>query len=320
MAGAAAFGAGALGSFQARSNALLATTFASSIDAALWSFGSGWVLLTLGLLHPAARAGLIRTYHAFREQRLAWWQFFGGLGGGFFVASQTWIVPQIGVALFTIAIVGGQTVNALLVDGIGLGPAGRVPVTTARVLAALGTFAGVGVAMMGRGGANAETVPLGAVLVAVVAGAVLAVQQATNGRVNRQSGNVMATTWINFTWGSGLLLGIAAYQVSQGHWTTPRSLDAPLWAWWGGIVGIVFVAVGAVVVHRLGILMTTLLTLSGQLLGAVVMDLLTPGAAGRVNGLVLAGVAITLLAAASAAVAARRAQRRRLSEEAPSAP
>lgn len=263
---------------------------------------------------------MLRTYRAYREQRLAWWQFLGGLGGGFFVASQTWIVPQIGVALFTISLVGGQTVNALLVDGIGLGPAGRVPVTVTRVLAALGTFVGVGVAMAGRGGVNAGGVPVSAVVVAVVAGAVMAVQQATNGRVNRQSGNVMATTWINFTWGLGLLLGVLTYQVSQGNWTAPRSFDAPLWAWWGGLVGIVFVAVGAIVVHLLGILMTTLLTLSGQLLGAVVMDLLTPGASGHVNGLVLAGVAITLLAAGGAAVAARRAQREKPLRGAPSTP
>ncbi|GMA38534.1 DMT family transporter [Mobilicoccus caccae] len=308
LAGVAAFTAGALTAFQSRANAMLATTFQSAIDAALWSFLSGWILLSLGLFHPKARAGLRRARQAYRDRHLAWWQFFGGLGGGFFVAAQVWSVPQIGVAMFTMALVGGQTTNALLVDGVGLGPAGRVPVSVTRVVAALGTFIGVGVAMAGRGGLGVHGVPVAAVLFAVAAGAGLAVQQAVNGRVNRHSGSVAATTWVNFTWGSGLLLGILLTQVVRGTWSAPVSLDAPVWAWTGGMVGIVFVAVGAVVVHHLGVLLAALLTLSGQLIGAVVVDLVSPGPAAHVDGIVLAGVALTLASAVGAAVAARRAR------------
>ena len=309
ISAAAAFGVGTLTALQSRANGTLATVFGSSIDAALSSFLTGWIVLSAGLLLPQARAGLARAYRAYRDQHLSWWQFLGGLGGGFLVATQAWAVPQIGVALFTIALVGGQTVNALLVDGLGLGPAGKTPVTLGRVIASLGTFVGVAVAMIGRGGQGQGGLPLVVILVAVAAGAGLAVQQAINGRVNRATGHVMATTWINFTWGIGLLLGVLLAQIARGTWRPPVSWNAPPWAWVGGLLGIVFVAVGAVVVNHLGVLLAALLTLAGQLIGAVVVDVLTPGGAANINGLVLLGVALTLASAGGAAYAARSARR-----------
>ncbi|WP_052466114.1 DMT family transporter [Mobilicoccus massiliensis] len=316
LASVAAFLAGTLSAMQSRVNGTLAEVFHAPIDAALWSFGSGWVLLTLGLLLPSARAGLRSAYRAYRAQHLTWWQFLGGMFGGFFVAAQTWSVPQIGVAMFTIAIVGGQTLNAMLVDGLGLGPAGKAPVTLARVLGALGTFVGVAIAMVGRG-ADGSGVILVPVLFAVAAGAGMAVQQAINGRVNRHTDQVLATTWVNFSWGLPLLLGIALAQLAQGTWRAPMTLDAPAWAWMGGVVGIVYIAIGATVVHHLGVLLAVLFTLAGQLIGAVVIDLVSSGQ-GQVPTLVLVGVAVTLLSAVFAAAAARRARRREHAESASS--
>lgn len=310
ISGAAAFAVGVMTAAQSRANGTLATVFDSAIDASIWSFVSGWILLTLAMLHPAVRGGLARARRAHWAGHIAWWQFFGGLGGGFFVAAQTWSVPQIGVALFTIALVGGQTANALVVDRAGLGPAGRAPVSAIRVLAALGTFVGVAVAMFGRDDAAGVTLSVTAVVVAIAAGAGLAVQQAINGRVNQQTGNVLATTWINFTWGFGLLIGILLAEIVRGTWAPPVSLAAPWWAWLGGVMGIVFVAVGAVVVHHLGVLLATLLTLAGQLSGAVLVDALSAAGAAHVDLTVLAGVAITLASAMLAARAGQRARRR----------
>ena len=49
----------------------------------------------------------------------------GGLGGAMYVASQSITVATLGVALFTVCIVAGQTGNSLLVDRLGLGPRRR---------------------------------------------------------------------------------------------------------------------------------------------------------------------------------------------------
>lgn len=308
LSAAAAFSIGICSSFQSRANGSLSIAFGSALDAAIWSFASGWVVLTLALLWRRPRRGLAGAYGAYRDANLQWWQFLGGLGGGLFVATQTWVVPQVGVALFTIAIVGGQTSNALLVDKFGLGPAGRSAVTPGRVCAAAGTFIGVTVAILARG-QGGETGHLAPVLFAVLAGAGMAVQAAINGRVNRHTQNVMATAWINFSWGLVLIGAWASAQLVQGSAHLPRTWAAPWWAFGGGLLGIAFVAVSAVVVHHLGVLLTTMFTLSGQMLSAVVLDLLTPGAA-RISAQLLLGVGITLISAVSAGVAAQRAKRR----------
>lgn len=309
LSASAAFSVGVCSSFQARANGTLSIAFDSALDAAIWSFASGWVVLTLGLLWRGSRRGLASAYRAYEDRHLRWWHFLGGLGGGLFVATQTWAVPQVGVALFTIAIVGGQTANALFVDKIGLGPAGPAAVTPGRVLAAAGTFIGVTVAILARG-QGGTTGHLAPVLLAVVAGAGMAVQAAINGRVNRHTNNVMATSWINFTWGLVMIGVWASAQFVMGSVHPPRTWAAPWWAFGGGLLGIAFVAVSAVVVHHLGVLLTMLFTLAGQMLSAVVLDVVTPDGAARVSTQLLVGVLITLISAVSAGMAAQRSKRR----------
>ena len=301
---------GALTSVQARLNGELSVSFGAPLDAALWNFGSGWLVLTLLLLAvPGVRRALVRLPGALRAGEIRWWQCLGGLAGGCFIAVQTYAVPLAGVAIFTIAVVGGQTGNALLVDRLGLGPAGQAPVTTARALSAALAFVGVVVAVSARGGTTGTSVVVPA-LVAAFVGALLTVQQATNGRVGAATRSPMATTWLNFGLGSCLLLVVTLVQVVSGSWRGPQTLDVPWWAWWGGLCGIAFVFLAAVVVRHLGVLLFTLVMLTGQLSAAVGLDLLTPATRAGIGVQVVLGVLVTLIAAAGAGVAARRASER----------
>ena len=107
----------------------------------------------------------------------------------------------------------------------------------------------------------------------------------------------------------GLLLGWAGLLLARGGLRAPATWDLPWWAYVGGLIGIVYVAIGAVVVHHLGVLVATLMTLTGQLVSAVLVDLLDPAARSHVGPQLLAGVVITLGAAVGAWVAAQRANR-----------
>lgn len=309
----AALVCGAGSAVQARANGALATAFGAPVEASLWSFGSGWLVLVVGLVAlPRARAGLRRVVAAVRAAHLQWWELLGGLAGGFFVGVQTFAVPQLGVALFTIALVGGQTTNALLVDHLGLGPAGRTHVTAGRVAAALVTFVGVAVATTARSGSG-HALSLPAVVLAVLAGAGMAVQQAINGKVNGTSRDPVATTFINFSWGLLALTGWACALAVRGGLHAPTTLDVPWWAWLGGVIGVAYIAASAVVVRHLGVLVTALMTLTGQLVTAVLLDLLSGSA--PVSAQLVAGVAITLAAAAGAGIAARRPRRTSITTE-----
>ena len=299
VAAGTALGVGALTAVQSRVNGELASVTQSGLQAAIVSFGTGWILLTVLLVaSPGVRRGLGSVRASLRTGSLRWWQVIGGLLGGFFVAVQSATVPLIGVAVFTVAVVAGQVSNSIVVDRLGLGPAGRQAITPARVVSALLAIAAVVVAVSDRLGVGAAGSTL-AVVAALIAGLVIAVQQAINGRVGAAAGNAWTAAWVNFTLGTvmlGAVLGLA-WAFTEFD---PGSLPAgPWWLYIGGTIGVLFIAAAAWVVQRLGVLLFALLTITGQLTGAVLLDWLAPadGVTFHVTliiGVLLAGVAVAI--------------------------
>ena len=288
-------------------NGELAVHLGFSIDAALGSFVTGWTVLTVGLLaRPSARAGLRALLAAVRDGRIPAWQCFGGVVGGLTVFTQGYAVPLAGVALTTIGIVGGQTANAVVVDQLGIGPGGRVPASLPRVLAAGLAVVGVVVAVGGEvsGAASGIVVPI---VLAVVVGALISVQQGTNGRVGIATGDVLATTWLNFTNGLVLLLVLTLPGRLVGLAGAPLSWSVPWWAWCGGLAGIGVVSISVVAVRHLGVLEVMILMLLGQLGTAVALDAASPETRGHIGPVVVGGLLVTLVAAVLAGVVARRA-------------
>src|SRR5918998_1192321 len=102
----AGFGA----ALQSRVNGTLADHLHSGFGAATISFGTGLVVLTVVvLLWPGARAALRHLTTGLRGGRLRWWECLGGACGGFLVATQGLTVGTLGVAVFIVAIVAGQS-------------------------------------------------------------------------------------------------------------------------------------------------------------------------------------------------------------------
>ena len=85
----------------------------------------------------------------------------GGIGA-FFVFAQSFTVGLLGIALFTVATVTGQTLSGLLVDRLGIGPAGKKSVTGIRVIGCILTIAAVSWAVSPRfaGAAAGAAAPL----------------------------------------------------------------------------------------------------------------------------------------------------------------
>jgi transporter family-2 protein len=301
-----AFG-GVLLSVQGRMNGELATVTGEPVEAAMWSFGTGLVVLTvLVLTVPAVRSGLGKIVSAVRDGSLRRWQILGGLSGGLFVATQSYAVPILGVALFTVAVVAAQTGNALVVDRFGIGPGGAIPVHWGRLLAAALAIGGVVISLSPRlGGGRLVLLP---VVLALLVGGLMSVQFAINGRVNVASGQPLSTTWVNFLMGMLILGAVAGLRSAGGafHPTVPH--DVPWWAWWGGLCGIGVVSISAWSVRHLGVVVYGLAVLTGQLSAAVVLDLLTPATRGDVTPAVVIGVLVTFVAAGLATWFAWRAR------------
>lgn len=298
---------------QSRANAELAG-HVGAIGAATVSFGSGLVILTvMVLLVPALRRRTARIPAAVAAGRLRWWQILGGVSGGILVASQSYAVPLVGVTAFLIAMIGGQSVSALLVDRRGLGPSAPQPIRPGRVLAALLAVAGVAVAASAPGrGQGADVAGLALALPVVVvfcSGMLVSVQQAFNGVLTTVSRDPLATAWFNFLTGSATLSVLGALTVSTvGRTPGPVGADLPWWAWTGGALGIVFIVLSAWAVQHLPVLVFVLVTVTTQLAVGVALDALAPGGTALLGPQLLLGVGIALVASVWAAVAQRRAR------------
>jgi|694.fasta_scaffold48410_6 transporter family-2 protein len=282
---------------QARVNGELSGHVGTGIEAALISFGTGFLLLTIGLIvSRQMRDGLRRIPAAVREGRLAWWALPAGLLGGLFVACQSIAVPLIGVAMFTVGVVAGQSANALLVDRLGLSPVGHTPLTPRRLSAALIAIAAVVIAVSHLLGA--EGFSFIALLLALIAGAGVAIQQALGGRVNNGTGVPLSTAWINFAFGtSGLVVGILVGAQFMGSQITDVD-PGPWWMYLGGVLGVMFITTASWAVPRYGVLVFALTSIAGQLLGALLLDLLLPVDGGLVAWNLILGVVLTFIAVA----------------------
>jgi len=127
---------------QGRINGALGARLGDGIAAAVVSFSTGLIVMVLvSLLAPRGRAGLARILPALRERRFPPYYALAGGIGAFFVFAQSFTVGLLGIALFTVATVTGQTLSGLLVDRLGIGPAGKKSVTGIRVIGCILTIA-----------------------------------------------------------------------------------------------------------------------------------------------------------------------------------
>lgn len=298
----AAVAAGALVALQQRVNGELKTELGDAVLTALISFGTGLVvLLALVAARPASR----RAFAVVR--RVPPWMLLGGLGGASVVAVGAAATPVIGVALLTVGLVAGQTSGALVVDRVGLGPGGVRAVTSPRVAGAVLCLVAVAISVTGETARAASPVLL---VLVVVTGFLISVQQALNGRVRRATGDAAVATLVNFVVGTtalaaALLLTSLVAGLDVGTWPGPDRW----YLYTGGPMGATFIAVAALVVHRLGVLRLGLAVIAGQLVGALVLDLTLPVTGDPVGALTVLGVALTLVAVAVSGRAARSENR-----------
>ncbi|WP_158865315.1 DMT family transporter [Leifsonia sp. AG29] len=283
---------------QSRINGELGRRLGDGFTAAAISFGSGLVILTVALaVSPAGRRGLSRVRMALVTRDLRWWYVCGGAAGAFLVLSQGLVAAALGVALFTVSVVAGQTVSGLVLDRIGIGPGGRRPLTPARVIGAIIALAAVVWAVSAQFGGS---VPVWMMILPLLAGLGLGWQQAVNGQVRARAESALTATVINFAVGTVVLVVLMLV-----HWAfagLPKPLPTELYLYLGGAIGCVFIAAAAVLVRVTGVLLLGLATVAGQLVAALLLDLLLPTSGSEVAFSTVGGTALALVAVATASM------------------
>lgn len=106
---------------------------------------------------------------------------------------------------------------------------------------------------------------------AFAAGIIVAAQAAINSRLGRELGNPMLATLASFVVGTVcVLLYCLLARVTLPTATT--LLRVPIWGWFGGLLGVFYVAAIITTIPRLGVSAVAGLTVGGQMLMAVCLD------------------------------------------------
>lgn len=288
-----------MGALQSRINSDLAAALDDGFTASLISFGTGLVILLLLLaVLPRVRGLAVRFWRELRSGAFPWFLAIGGLGGALYVLGQAFSVALLGVALFIVCVVAGQTVTGLVVDRVGLGPGGVRHLTPLRVAGA-GLMMIAVVLAMSRG--LSTDAPWYLLALPMVAGVGMGLQQAINGRVTQHSGHFLVATLGNFVVGTSALFVVALVHLLVAG--PPQALPTNPLLYLGGPIGIVFIAMAAYLAGPLGVLTLAMSTIAGQIVGSVVLDAIA--APGHLTTTTIAGAALTLLAAVLAASSRR---------------
>ncbi|WZO41896.1 DMT family transporter [Microbacterium sp. LWO13-1.2] len=304
MALGGAVAIGAMTAVQARINGVLGVRVDDGIVAGLISFTVGLIVLIAVIpFIPSARAGVARLWSGVRERRIPFWMLLGGACGALTVSTQGLTAGVLGVSLFTVGVVAGQTLHGLILDRIGFGPAGVVAVTPGRVLGGALALAAVGISLSGD---VLATAPLWMLLLPFAAGVGIAWQAATNGRLAQRVQSPMAATLTSFIAGTVALALAASGSVSIRG--LPDALPTEPWLYLGGFLGFAYILLGAFIVGQTGVLLMGLGSVLGQLTTSVVIDLLWPAVSGPAPWQL---IAMVVVAVASVVVAVPWRRRRR---------
>ena len=299
---------GAMIALQARANGELSHRLNNGLQAALVSFGSGLLIIfVITLFNSTIKEGIKNLRRAVANKEIARWKLFAGALGGSFVAIQTQIVPLIGVAIYSVASIAGQTAMSLVVDRIGLTGGGKKLISPRRVLAAFLTVLAVLVSVWDR--IDANNLSMFAVTAGGIAGAIVGIQRALNGQINEYSHQSFTTSLLNFITGTSFLLILIVAGLILGRNELSPLPSGPWWIYTGGVIGVIYIAFTSTIVQHLGVLTFTLFSVGGQLVGSLIIDLVSPTDGVSVSAYLVTGIVMTYAGVIAGGVGSSRVKK-----------
>ena len=144
-----------------------------------------------------------------------------------------------------------------------------------------------------------------AILLALLGGLCVGLSRQLNGRLSVGTSPMISSFWnhlvgfLALTVG-GALIGAFVFGGAIEALIPAGALSAPTYAYFGGAMGVIFVAAGSWLIVRIGAVATAVFTIAGQMISGVLVDLVH--SAGQIGwpslvgaALILAGVALSQL-------------------------
>ena len=289
---------GMLSPMQSSVNGQLGAHVGDGHLAAVISFGSGLILMSL-IVFPNRRyrTAFLSLPGHLRKGTLPWPNFFAGLCGAVIVLSEGVSVGALGVATFQTSLISGMVISGVVCDRLGIGVEFKQALSVPRILGAVLAV----VATILVVSPNFETPHMIAFAILPFAGGLLAGwQPAGNSNIGRLADSMLVSITWNFLIGFTALTLAFLLRMMMGN--AEFHLPSTWWMYLGGPLGLASIGLMALLVRRLGLLLLSLASTAGQLLGSILLDLALPTLGHTVYPVTVAGALVALCAAGIAMI------------------
>lgn len=292
--------AGMLGPLQALVNGRLGSTLGDGHAAALISFGTGLILmLVVVFARKKTRLAFLALPGQLWRGDLPRWNFFAGLCGAVIVLSEGVTVGELGVAVFQTSLISGLVISGVLCDRLGIGVSVKQAITLQR---GIGAALAIGATILVVSPSWSAPHMIALAIMPFVGGLLAGWQPAGNSEIGRLSGSMFVSITWNFLIGF-VALGIV-YLIRMAATGAHFQLPETWWLYLGGPLGLLSIALMALLVRSLGLLLLGLASTAGQLIGSVVIELAFPHGV-TLHAVTFIGAFVALAAAAIAMIPSR---------------
>lgn len=290
--------AGMLSPMQSAVNGQVGKELGDGNASAVVSFGSGLVVMAIIILaRKSTRQQFASIPSKMASKHLPWWNWIAGCCGAMVVFSEGASASVLGVATFQTTLISGMVISGLLCDRFGIGVPVKQPFNFARILGAV--LAVVATVLVVLPSWQAPKVVALAIL-PFLAGLLAGWQPAGNSAVANETGSMLVSITWNFIVGFSILGLALLVRVMMG--AVQFHLPSAWWMYLGGPLGLLSIALMALLVRGLGLLLLGLASTAGQLIGSVLIDWLIPQLGAQVYLLTVLGAVVALIGAGIAMI------------------
>lgn len=261
--------AGMLSPMQSAVNGKLGEFLQDGNASAVISFGSGLILMFVVILsRSSTRKKFLSIPTLIKNRTIPLWNWFAGLCGAMVVFSEGASASALGVATFQTALICALLISGLLCDRFGVGVDEKKYFSPARILGAV--FAAIATVLVVSPQWHTPSFLALAVL-PFLAGLLAGWQPAGNLKVSEATGSMLVSITWNFIVGFTVLTVALIIRIWAGH--VSFFLPHDWYMYLGGPLGLLSIALMALLVRGLGLLMLGVASTAGQLLGSLIIDI-----------------------------------------------
>lgn len=281
--------------FQGRLGAAVATSSGSAYFAGFVMFTSSLILIgTVTLANRSVRLATGQVIKALWGRTTPRKLLFAGPIGAFVAVVQAAVIALTGTSFYSVAFVLGQIAGGAAMDSVGSGKEDRVPLYGRRLVGMLIAALSVSISIVAIGAGRIVTVVV-PLLFVLVAGVLVTGQHVLNSKPTILTGRPEPAALFTYLFGTAAMAVVMVLL-----WPIARPDTVEPWFFLCGVLGPVAILLAASLVSTLGAFTLTLGMVTGQMSGALLLDLVWPSQLlVGISSVVAAGLMIVAMLVAS---------------------